>query len=122
MRPSFPARFFDSHKSYLLCALGCGRTGQETGAAASVAPFPDRKFRSYQATKLGRASVVHVVIWRSRAALRLAAWLAGAAIGAMAWSPVHADDSITTPAPSSSSPVQATDATASSDPAPDKSG
>jgi hypothetical protein len=61
---------------------------------------------------------VHVVIWRSRAALRLAAWFAGLAIGAMAGSfPLRAEDSTAT-----SAPVQATDATASSDPAPDKSG
>jgi hypothetical protein len=69
--------------------------------------------------------VVHVVIWRSRATSRLAACLAGLAIGAMAcWSPVHADDSTTrsTTTTTSSSAVQATDATASSDPAPDKSG
>jgi hypothetical protein len=51
--------------------------------------------------------VVHVVIWKSRAASR-AAWLAGLAIGAMASSsPVHADDA----------------SSSSSDPAaPDKSG
>ena len=61
---------------------------------------------------------MHVVIWRSRAASRLAAWFASLAIGAMACSfPVRADDSTTI-----SAPVQATDATASSDPAPDKSG
>ena len=68
--------------------------------------------------------MVHVVIWRSRAASRLATWLAGLAIGAMAcWSPVRADDSTTTATNTntSSSSVQAT-AAASSDPAPDKSG
>jgi hypothetical protein len=64
--------------------------------------------------------VVHVVIWRSCAAPRLAAWLSGAAIGAMACSsPVYADDSTTT---TTSSPAQATDTTVASDPAPDKSG
>ena len=68
--------------------------------------------------------MVHVVIWRSRATSRLAAWLAGAAIGAVASSSaVHAADSTTSStATTSSSPVQATDAAASSDPAPDKSG
>lgn len=67
--------------------------------------------------------MVHVVIWRSRAASWRAAWLAGLAIGAMASSPpVHAEDIATAATSATSSPVPATVGSASSDPAPDKSG